>query len=723
MIACPSTDSPPAPTPAELALAQSLGIRVKTPPAIDWQPLPRQRMALESLADETLYGGAAGGGKSDLILAALRLNHVSAVVFRRTYPQLEDSVIPRSREIFGDPRCYNAGKHTWTFRDGCRIAFRHLEQGDSVYDHQSAQYDGVAFDELTQFLESQYVYMLSRLRSTRPGQRCRVIAGTNPGGEGNDWVIHRWRPWLDPSYAGIKAKPGELRWFARDGEGKDAEVPEGTANATSRTFIPARLADNPYLPEAYRAQLMALPEPWRSQLLEGDWQIGLTDDAWQVIPSAWIKAGQARWTPTPPEGSTLDAIGFDVALRGEDYAVKAKRFGAWIAPLERRQGRLIQSSADLLAMLEPDLRASTATVNIDGVGWGEGLVALCASKGLAHRGVIAGRKSEQHAKGNPKLRFANLKTEYIWRVREALDPSQGGALALPPDDDLARDLRSYRWEPHAGGAKVMSKDKQIEELGHSPDAGDAVALAVCGFEPPGELVILPDARPSCLLATKPIVWIAGDGKPTLMVEGLNEQWHREGDLLRACWYSPRGPSGAMWLHRDGQDGAIVEFKAIQIEGRLLPTQFARAVVMESRDAAGKWHDYASDLKGTPAELGHEEMQHSIYEELDAAFEKAYRDLRAEVRLPWNVEREALDEFAGWAELMEWMAGAERKQKKGDVRMLLFSTEAAYRQVLDARYRPETKATGESEDRNLEAVGGGGPLVRCLRMLAVEWARE
>ncbi|MGM7379778.1 terminase, partial [Acinetobacter baumannii] len=116
------------------------------------------------------------------------------------------------------------------------------------------------------------------------------------------------------------AQPGELRWFANV-NGKEQEVEsnkpfviideqivydfdpkdfalEDIIKPTSRTFIPARVTDNKYYMETgYMSTLQALPEPLRSQMLYGDFGAGIEDDPWQVIPTEWVEAAQARWKP------------------------------------------------------------------------------------------------------------------------------------------------------------------------------------------------------------------------------------------------------------------------------------------------------------------------------------------------------------------------------------------------------------------------------------------
>jgi hypothetical protein len=706
---------------------------------IDWSPLPRQRMALESEATETLYGGAAGGGKSDLLLGAFRLGHRFGAIFRRTYPQLRDSIIPRSLDIYGDPRHYNASNHVWQFPDGARLAFRQLELESTVHDHQSAQYDFIGFDELTQFSESQYLYMLSRARSARPGQRVRIIAATNPGGEGNDWVMARWGAWLDPSYRGARAEPGEVRWFLRpEGQDHEVEVEPGTKDSISRTFIAAKLSDNPHLPEEYRSRLMALPEPYRSQLLNGDWQSGLTDDAWQVIPSAWIEAAQRRWTAEGHGGRPMDALGLDVALRGEDFAVKAKRHGNWIAPLEARQGRTLRESSELVDWIAPDMGLSPkAVANIDGTGWGEGAVALCRARAINHRGIVSSVGSKQHARGNPELGFANLKTEMVWRVREALDPSQAGALALPPDRNLARDLRSYRWAMGTTGAKVTGKDKQIADLGHSPDRGDAVCLAVCGFEPIGELVFdRAEGSDVCApMKAEPVIWwhdnhCQKDRQRTWAInyKGLPQTYARVGKgLHRAVWWSRRGPSGAVWLHEDGGDGLTV-FDAVRVTGRMGAAEFAMEVHKRSFDRAGVAHEYESDVFGSPqakAVYGDRGAYDTwCVEMVNAAREHAKgkaKSFRRDPPLPEFVETGEGSRMAGGAGLdeLETLIAEGRKASLG--RMMVVWPAMVCDEINMARHMPDRKPLGWVGVEVEEDTQSNWALVDCLRMLMVRWA--
>lgn len=254
----------------------------------EWRPTAAQRSALACSAYELLYGGAAGGGKSDFLLAApLRWAHhrtFRALLLRRSFPELERTLIARSREIY--PRLgarYHEQRHDWTFPSGARIAFGYLERPADALRYQGAEFAFVGFDELTHFDEQSYRYLTSRIRSA-DGLPLRIRATTNPGGPGHEWVRSRWSPWIGPKPS---AAPGERRWYAPDG----SAAREGDPDALPRTFFPARLEDNPYLGAEYRSQLLALDPVTRAQLLEGDWDACIGEGSlfhrtWWVILDA-----------------------------------------------------------------------------------------------------------------------------------------------------------------------------------------------------------------------------------------------------------------------------------------------------------------------------------------------------------------------------------------------------------------------------------------------------
>lgn len=239
-----------------------------TRPSDEWRPIPAQERALRSSAYEQLYGGAAGGGKTDFLLVApLRwVEHKGfrALLLRRSFPELEKTLLSRSRELY--PRLgakYHEQRHEWTFPSGARIGFGYCERDADALRYQGAEYAFVGFDELTHFSEYTYRYLTSRARSSE-GLPIRLRSTTNPGGPGHEWVRTRWGAWLaKPRVAAF----GEARWYDADGR----ECASDAEGALSRTFVPAQLSDNPYLPPEYRAQLAALDPVTRRQLLDGDW--------------------------------------------------------------------------------------------------------------------------------------------------------------------------------------------------------------------------------------------------------------------------------------------------------------------------------------------------------------------------------------------------------------------------------------------------------------------
>jgi predicted phage terminase large subunit-like protein len=281
---------------------------------VDWRPNSTPQSAFVGCgAYEALYGGAAGGGKSDALLcAALRWVHepnFRAILFRRTFPELERSLIDRSRRYFRGRATYNESRHVWEFPSGARIFFGYLEADEDVHLYQSAEYSYIAFDELTHFSEAQFRYMLSRARGSN---HIRIRAGTNPGGIGHDWVQKRWGPWLaGADWEGPRAEPGEVLWyvnavgchcFETTAEDEvERYVPKGHKPRCphdlpfSRTFIPARAEDNPANNASYVAQLGALDALTRAQLRDGNWLI-------RAAPGLLFKRSWFRWLDVAPVG-------------------------------------------------------------------------------------------------------------------------------------------------------------------------------------------------------------------------------------------------------------------------------------------------------------------------------------------------------------------------------------------------------------------------------------
>jgi hypothetical protein len=253
---------------------------------------------------EVLYGGSAGGGKSYAMLAdPLRyMGHpqFSGLLLRHTTEELRELIF-KSQELY--PKIWpgikwSERKMQWTAPSGARLWMSYLDKDDDVLRYQGLAFSWIGFDELTQWATPYaWNYMRSRLRSTAPDLPIFMRATTNPGGRGHQWVK---KMFIDPA-AYNKA------FDATDIETNEVlRYPAGHAKAGrplfKRRFIPARLADNPYLSESgdYEAMLLSLPEQQRRQLLEGDWDIkegaAFTEFNRDVhvvepyrIPNNWVK--------------------------------------------------------------------------------------------------------------------------------------------------------------------------------------------------------------------------------------------------------------------------------------------------------------------------------------------------------------------------------------------------------------------------------------------------
>lgn len=252
-----------------------------------WKPQPRQKIFMSRFENEALYGGAAGGGKSDCAVAeALRqvsIPHYRGLILRKTYPQLSE-LVDRSREIYlpSFPEAkYNEQKHCWTFPSGAKIYFGAMQHTKDRTNYQGKRYDFIDFDELTHFTWDEYSYLFSRNRPNGPGTRCYIRAQANPGGIGHGWVKERF---ITP------APPLTTIW-----ENIPIVYPDGRSvtRKRSRVFVPSSIFDNKILmkndPE-YITRLASLPENEKKALLYGDWDTfsGQVFTQWRNNPDGYL---------------------------------------------------------------------------------------------------------------------------------------------------------------------------------------------------------------------------------------------------------------------------------------------------------------------------------------------------------------------------------------------------------------------------------------------------
>jgi len=216
----------------------------------------RQKAFVDATADEVLFGGAAGGGKSygqvvDALLCALKYPGSKQLILRRTFPELDKSLIRTALALYPQELYkYNSSSHLMSFQNGSIIDFGYCDSENDVFRYQSAEYDILRFDELTHFTQDMYVYLISRVRGANSFPK-QVKSSTNPGGVGHSWVKQRF----------IDLGASDTLHTTKNG---------------SRIFLPSRVQDNKFLMESdpkYITRLENLSSRDRRALLHGDWDI------------------------------------------------------------------------------------------------------------------------------------------------------------------------------------------------------------------------------------------------------------------------------------------------------------------------------------------------------------------------------------------------------------------------------------------------------------------
>lgn len=371
-------------------------------PYIKQKPTLKQAQFLLTENEEALYGGAAGPGKSSaLLMAALQYVMIpgySAILFRRTFRDLSlpGALLDRSKEwLMPTDAQFKGQENSWVFPSGAKLAFGYLDTETDKYRYQSAEFQFIGFDELTQFTEDQYRYLFSRLRRLKESHiPLRMRGASNPGGVGHDWVKQRFM----------------------------IEGPEH-----NRIFIPAKLTENPYIDqESYVKSLSNLDPITRKQYLEGDWNArhggSIFKREWfEIIKQAPANIPTVRYwdkAATKPKDANKDpdyTVGAKLAIKnGVYYIIDIKRIRAAPPQVEALIKQTAQTDGVGTRIFMEQEPGSSGVESIDHYNR-EVLI------GFAFRGVkTTGSKAERAAPvssaaeaGNIKLAQASWNTEFL----------------------------------------------------------------------------------------------------------------------------------------------------------------------------------------------------------------------------------------------------------------------------------------------------------------------
>lgn len=398
-----------------------------------------------------LYGGAIRGGKTYamllLVLALAKIYKGSRwAIVRKDLPTIKRNTLPSFEKVKPPGFCGEVNRTDWYVdcANGSRIFFfsESYERDRDLDRWKGLEVNGFALEECNELNEKSFHKAIERAGSwvCRGEQPAPLIMATcNPT---LGWVKNRW---YDPWKKGTLAAP----WL----------------------YLPARIHDNPHLPQSYLDSLEELkktnPTAYR-RFVEGDWESA--DEPDQLITYDWTLAAR---DVEPVDGKA--ALGVDVARYGDDDTVLSLKRGNRILPLEYKHGLDLERTAALVRSRIVDTPIDARSVFVDAVGIGAGVVDILRSQHFPVREVISGAKAVERR--GDTFRFKNLRSQMWWHLREQL---RHGLVCFELDDPrLREDLTAPRYT--ITGDRIItveSKDDLKKRIGRSTDAGDAVVY-VC----------------------------------------------------------------------------------------------------------------------------------------------------------------------------------------------------------------------------------------------------
>jgi hypothetical protein len=411
---------------------------------------------------------------------------------------------------------------------GALLVFGHMKEENTKFDYGGFQFPHIRWDELCNFTETQYLFMMSRNRSKKDPNDPRyyippnVRSTGNPVGEGRGWVKRRFIEPMDVE---------EIAWFGRR-DGQDKRVAAGSKRAKTRVFIPGDRKENDYLDDEYEDTLEQLDTEMYRALAKGDWSDYDSDN--QLILSAWLEIALAGVdiVPCDVQFRGQRALGVDPAYTGADKSVICNGFEnklkkIWSYP--QTQGQDLAWLVDQECITYPNIRI----VCVDAVGIGVSACDFLESGGkelilqmpgmknfpvdINNRASIIYRCSHKDPAWEEKYRgghkFLNFRSQVYWKLREdmqsgKIDLSELVVKATYENRDISQADRSYKKNEIAaekemqkasfggnlnllkeellairyfyndqGAIYIQSKAemKKAENLGRSPDHSDAFA--------------------------------------------------------------------------------------------------------------------------------------------------------------------------------------------------------------------------------------------------------
>lgn len=405
-------------------------------PYIPTDPTIKQAEFLVDSRKEVLYGGAGGGGKSiGLLMAALMYvtePKYTALILRRTYKDLAlpEAIMDVSHQWLQPTDAHwNNENKSWEFPSGATLTFGYLETENDKYRYQGAKFDFCAFDELTQFTESQYTYLFSRIRrSIDSNIPSRMRCASNPGGSGHLWVRDRF-----------------------------------LSGATDdRNFIPAGLADNPYLDqEEYIKMLSELDPVTRAQLQDGNWDISVKGE---MFKSEWFSNNIVDQAPPCERYVRYWDCASTEATKGKDpdwtvgVLLGVNKGIYYIIDVQRFQKAAGESDSCMYLQATIDGKNVAIREEQEGGSAGKKIISMHSRgifNGYDYQGIPSSGDKATRAKpfssacynGNVKLVRAPWNNSYIWEL--AMFPQKG-----VHDDQIDASTGAYNFLSSGNGKKV-----------------------------------------------------------------------------------------------------------------------------------------------------------------------------------------------------------------------------------------------------------------------------